>query len=482
MTDYLRDNAPLLHALLDYVNKGRIPFHMPGHKQGAGAPESLRQLIGDCALMFDLTEVQGLDNLHHPTAAILKAEQLAAQLYGADHTFFSVNGSSAGIAALVLASCRPGEKILIPRHVHRAFLNALILSGAEPIWLMPEWDEARGMVLGVLPQKVEEILQKRADIRAVFMVHPTYQGVASPLPKIAEAVHRYNLPLLVDAAHGSHFSFHPAFPPSALSAGADGAVESAHKTLGALTQSALLHIRGTRLEKERVAEALRLVQSTSPSYLLMASLDAARQQMGRDGKNRFGRLYQLLQERIGITEKWRKLSLWRQENIPAPFVLDFTKWTIFTHNSNITGYQLADCLRHYGIEVEMAGSDFVLAMLTLADSAQTLDHLLAALSDIDRLLSANPLHGGPLLPPLPPLPPAVCNPREAFFARHERVSKRQAAGRIAAQALYQYPPGIPVVYPGERITAEVLDHMRLVEETGGEMQGYADEQALFVLQ
>ncbi|HEY9736470.1 MAG TPA: aminotransferase class I/II-fold pyridoxal phosphate-dependent enzyme, partial [Trichocoleus sp.] len=283
--------APLLEALTQSARRPHAAFYAPGHKRGQGIPKRLQALLGESVFAADLPELPELDNLFAPEGAIAQAQALAAAAFGAEQTYFLANGSTCGIEAAVLAACRPGEKIVVPRNAHQSVVSALILSGALPVWVQPEYDASWDLVGAVRPEAVAMALQQHPDSRAVLVVSPTYQGICSDLAGIADIAHSYGLPLLVDEAHGPHFTFHPDLPTPALAAGADLAVQSTHKVLSALTQASMLHVQGDRICRQRLQRALQLTQSTSPSYLLLASLDAARQQMALEG-------YSLLSETL----------------------------------------------------------------------------------------------------------------------------------------------------------------------------------------
>jgi arginine decarboxylase len=275
--------APLLEALKIYTQQRHAPFYAPGHKRGQGIPQSLRDLLGASVFRADLPELPNLDNLFAPESVIQAAQELAAEAFGAEQTWFLVNGSTAGVMAAILATCATGDKIILPRNIHQSAIAGLILSGAVPIFINPEYDPTIDLAYSITPTAVAAALKRYPDAKAVMMLYPTYEGVCGDVSAIAQLTHQHNIPLLVDEAHGPHFAFHPDLPPSALSAGADLSVQSTHKVLGAMTQASMLHVQGNRIDRERLSKALQLVQSTSPNYLLLAYLDAARQQMALQG-------------------------------------------------------------------------------------------------------------------------------------------------------------------------------------------------------
>ena len=292
-------STPLVDALIHCATRQNAAFYTPGHKRGQGITDRHRQLFGDAAFRTDLPELPELDNLFAPEGVILQAQQLAAAAFGAEQTWFLANGSTCGIEAAILATCGPGDKLILPRNVHSSAISGLILSGAIPVYVQPSYSGQWGISLGVSPSTIEAALVAHPDVKAVLIVSPTYQGVCSDLRAIAHLTHTYDIPLIVDEAHGPHFAFHPDLPDSALSTGADIAVQSTHKVLSAFTQAAMLQVQGDRIDRIRLSQSLQLTQSTSPSYLLLGSLDAARYQMATAGK-------ELMSKTLAIAERARR--------------------------------------------------------------------------------------------------------------------------------------------------------------------------------
>lgn len=454
-----QSRTPLFAALKAYAARVRAPLHVPGHKMGRGAPAEWREFLGPNALAIDLTEAPGLDDLHAPEGVIAEAQELAARAFGAWRSYFLVGGTTAGLHALILAACRPGEAIAVPRNAHRSVLGALILAGARPRWVRVAFDPELGIATGPVLPSLKEALPGAA---AAVLVHPTYYGITGDTAAAIDLIHRAGLPALVDEAHGAHFPFHPSLPPPALQLGADGVVQSLHKTGGSLTQSSLCHLgHGSRIAPERLQEMLRLVQTTSPSYLLMASLDLARRELALAGRAAWDRTLELAWE-----------ARRRIDAIPGLRVRptdDPTKLLIDVRGRGTSGFRAAEWLwEEAGVAVEAAGLTYLLAVLSPGDSREEIECLVAGL---ERL----PAEGGvPALPPEPPWPEVVLPPREAYLARKERVPLHQAEGRVAAELVAPYPPGIPVVAPGERLTREVLDYLRHAVRAGWHLQGPAD--------
>ncbi len=453
-----QERAPLFEALLQYVQTVKAPLHVPGHKMGRAAPPLWREFLGERALSIDLTEAPGLDDLHAPEGAIAEAQELAAQAFGAAASFFLVGGTTAGLHALVLAACRPGDTIAVPRHAHRSVAGALILSGAKPAWIRTRFHPELDLAEGIHEASLTEALQTSS---ALVLVHPTYFGHVDRLAMAVQQAHASEIPVLVDEAHGTHFAFHPDLPPPALATGADGVVQSVHKTGGSLTQSSLCHLGADhRLDRPRLAEMLRLVQSTSPSYLLMASLDLARRELYHSGYAAWDRVLDLA---VGTRKRLCALRGIRVHPSADP-----TKIVIDVRGRGITGVQAAQSLWSEGVAVESSGLGFVLAVLSPGDSIETVDYLVGA---------TNRLPHGPGVPPPPPEPPwpeTVLIPREAALGRKRLVPLGDAVGLIAAETVAPYPPGIPVVTPGERLTPEVISYLQHVSQAGYRLQGPAD--------
>lgn len=449
--------APLYEAASRYRDQVRGPFHVPGHKLGAAAPPALRAELGG-ALGLDLTEVPGLDDLHAPEGAIAEAEALAAEAFGAASSYFLVGGTTAGLHALLLAAVQPGEAILVPRNAHRSILGAIILAGARPVWAPVQFHPELDVATGVDPAAFMRLLP---GVKAALLVHPTYYGMVTEIAPLIRAAHAQGIPVLVDEAHGSHFHFHPALPPDALSLGADGVVQSTHKTGGSLTQSSLCHVGvGSRLSGTRLREMLRLVQSTSPSYLLMASLDLARRHLVLNGRAEWDRALELAR---GAAQRIAELP-----GLQVYPTADPTKLLIGVRGRRLTGFAAADALWQAGIAVETAGHGYILAVMTPGDSAEAVESLIKALAALptgDQV--------GPAWAP-PPLSEAVLLPREAYLGAKESTPLTSAAGRIAAEMIAPYPPGIPVVVPGERITAELIEYLQAGRGLGAHFQGPSD--------
>lgn len=460
--------APLWEALCRAAASVGSGFHTPGHNGGTGLPEPLKYWRNWGAL--DLSELEGLDNLHAPVGVIAQAQQLAAEAWGAERSWFLINGSTVGIAAMLLATVGEGDTVLLPRNCHQSVLHALVLCGAKPVYLEASWDSTWELSHGPTLESVEVSLASYPEARAVLVVHPTYFGATGEVAAIARAVHAQGIPLLVDAAHGAHFRFHEALPVCALAAGADVVVHSAHKTLPALTQAALLHQQGSLVDPGRIEAALRLLQSTSPSYLLMASLDLARAQMVNSG-------HTLLAGALVLAEKLRAhlpfavLAMEPDRPVPGLAALDPTRITIDVAGCGWSGFAAEAWLnQEAGVRAELATHRHLVFILNTAHGLLDIEKLRSALF----ALAAEPAPAGALLScPVPRLRPGEqrLTPRQAFERPHRRLPLAQAIGCTSAAAVSAYPPGVPIVLPGEAISAEAVDYLLALTAAGGEIVG-----------
>jgi arginine decarboxylase len=473
-----QDSTPIIDALLTQGDRLHAPFYTPGHKRGVGMSEVLKRSWGDRVFRYDLPELPDLDNLHAPTGIIQTAQALAADTFGAEQTWFLVNGSTAGVMAAILATCREGDKIILPRNVHQSSIAGVIQTGAMPIFIHPEYDRGLDLAHSITPEAVKTVLEQHPDSKAVLMVSPTYYGVAGDISTIATIVHSYGIPLLVDEAHGAHFGFHPDLPPRALSQGADLAVQSTHKLLGAMTQAAMLHVRGKYLDRGRVSQALRLVQSTSPSYLLLASLDAARHQMAIQGRELMSQtldLARMARDRISQIEG---LSIVGEDLATTPGFryLDPTRLTVTMTNLHLTGFAADEILHaQLGVTAELPSLRHLTFIISLGNTRGDIDHLVAGLTTL-----AQQHRGREIVPfasvglPDLDLNQTAITPRQAYFSTSKTVSREEAIGEISAELICPYPPGIPVLIPGEIITPSAIDYLQSILSAGGEITGCRD--------
>jgi arginine decarboxylase len=476
-----QQRAPLVEALMAYAQKDMAAFHTPGHKQGRGAPADLVAVCGEQALRIDLCELPEVDALYNASGVLKEAQELAAAAYGADTSFFLVNGSTTGNIVMVMSVCDPGDSIIVPRNAHKSVLSALILSGARPVYMRPPYDADLGVSGAVTPAEVERALEENPRAKAVFIVSPTYFGGAADTARIAALCRARGVPLLVDEAHGPHLHFHPDLPASALSAGADMVVQSTHKIISGMTQASLLHIKGPRIDRARARKTLELIQSTSPSYVLMASLDAARRQMALSGEELLGRTIDLAEEGRRMLSAIPGVRVLGRERCGRAdlFDLDVTKLTINVTGLGMTGFEAKRRLNEeHNIQAEMATLHNVLLIVTIGNTRDDLERTERAFlalceGSIRRGTFGEPPKAAGLSPPAA-LPRVRLSPREAFFAEHARVPFEQAAGRTSAELVAPYPPGVPILAPGEVISAEAIDYLRAVERMGGMINGPED--------
>lgn len=470
--------TPLYTALKRHAEKNPIQFHIPGHKKGNGMDPEFREFIGENALSIDLINIGPLDDLHLPKGIIKQSQELAAKAFGADHTFFSVQGTSGAIMAMIMSVCNPDDKILVPRNVHKSIMSAIVFSGAIPIFIHPEVDSHFGISHGITPDSIEKALDYHTDTKAVLVINPTYYGISGDLKKIVKIAHSRDIPVLVDEAHGAHIHFHKELPLSAMEAGADMAATSVHKLGGSLTQSSILNLRGGLVSSKRVQSVLSMLTTTSTSYLLLASLDVARKSLATEGQA-------LLEDTIRKAEETRS----RINGIPhlycmgreilessAAVAMDPTKLLISVKELGISGYDVEKWLRNrLNIEVELSDLYNILCIVTPGDSEKDLYTLVHALSELSKEYknqADNHVDSSVLLPRIPSL---ALTPRDAFYADTEMIPFEDSAGRIIAEFVMVYPPGIPIFIPGEIITEENLIYTKKNIEAGLPVQGAEDD-------
>ncbi|MGZ6502391.1 MAG: aminotransferase class I/II-fold pyridoxal phosphate-dependent enzyme [Tumebacillaceae bacterium] len=463
---------PILHAILSHLRQNPTSFHVPGHKMGRGLPGEIGSWLGTAGRL-DLTEIPGLDDLHAPESAIREAELLAAQAFGAEETYFLVNGSTAGNLAMIMAAIKPGEIILVPRNLHKSVLNGLIVAQAQPVFYHPDVDERFGIATGVAVETVQQAVRSHPQAKAVLITSPTYHGICSDLQRIADVVHEAGMMLLVDEAHGAHFAFHEAFPQTAMQAGADIAVQSTHKMLGSLTQSSMLHVQGARVDRVRLRKRLQLVQSTSPSYLLMASLDCARYQMQTEGH---ALLERALQAVAAETARLDAIPGLTRLTETCGYRVDPLKWTLGVTGLGLTGSEAYERLHDKRLTLELADPRNVLAVISYADTALQIGRLVDGLerlaSETTEPFSANDTP--PASATFPSPPPMRVPLHEAFQMDAEAVPLSEAVGRCAAEMVIPYPPGIPLIVPGEEWTHELVALVEQLRAAGVRFQGAED--------
>jgi arginine decarboxylase len=471
--------TPLFDAVRRYINDGVIPFHVPGHRQGRGIPEML-DYIGAAALQMDLNGMQDLDYINHPCGVIREAQQLLAQAFAAQESYFLVNGTTSGVQAMIMSACQPGDKIILPRNAHRSTIGGIILSGAVPVYIPPEIDSELGIAMGVTPESLETAISRHPDARAVFLIHPTYYGFTSDIQTLIELAHRNNIAVLADEAHGAHLGFHPQLPISAMQAGADLSAASMHKTAGSLTQSSVLLYKSQIISSDRVRETVNLAYTSSASYLLLCSLDLARKQLATRGPQLLSRVLDLVNQARQEINRLPGLYAFSSEctGQPGAFAFDETKLGIHVRGLGYTGYEIEEKLRRkYNLQIELSDLYNILIITSFGHDEADLQALVQALEDITTHSIYRPKTS---LPPLPPGPEMVVPPREAFYSRNKAVPLKMAVGEIAAEMVMAYPPGIPVICMGERITGEIIDYLLLLKKQSCALQGTADPQVNYI--
>jgi arginine/lysine/ornithine decarboxylase len=454
--------APLLEGIVAYQRQGIVPFSTPGHKLGRGADAELVATFGEELFRSDIPLGGGVGDTHFGGETLRIAEALAADAWGADRSFFLLNGSSAGNHAFLLATVRPGDTVIVSRDLHKSLLVSLILTGAIPVYLAPRLHPERNVGLGITAAQVADALDRHPEAKLVALVSPSYCGVPSDLAGIVAVSHARGVPVHVDEAWGPHVHFHPALPASAMASGADGAVVSTHKVLGSLTQAAILHVRGSLVDPDRVRTTVDMVQTTSPSVLILASIDTTRRQMALDGRN-------LLDGTIALANDARR----RLRAIPGVSVLDadqlgvdafdLTKLVVDVDGLGITGYAAEDALRNrFGVGPEMSDLVGLVFLITVGDTQASIDRLVHAFETLSRehVRGAAPRadlrSSGIVVAPSE----LAMTPRDAFFAPARVVPLEASRGEISAELVIPYPPGIPVLAPGEVITAEKVAYLR----------------------
>lgn len=474
-----QNRVPLYDAIVQYAEEKKVSYHTPGHKHGQGIPKPFRKFVGDKVFRMDLSVMQEVDSLHEPSSVIKEAQILAAQAYGADYSFFLVNGTTGGNQAMILSVCDPGDKIIIPRNAHKSVISAVILAGAEPVYMMPRVDEGLDLFLNLTPDQVEESLRHNPNAKAVLVTSPNYFGMTTDLEAIAEIVHRHDKILLVDQAHGPHLHFHPSLPKSAMDCGADVCVESTHKHLAALSQGSMLHVRGHRVDIMRLKTTLQMLQTTSPSYVILASLDQARRQMALEGEALLERVLKLCESTRAEINKTPGLSCLTRDQVKAipGLDLDPTKLAISTRGINYAGHDLAMILNsEYGIQAELGDFQHLLLFVSFGNTEKEMKKLISALRKIvvdyrDMFLNQKKRRriAFPTF-----VPKKEMNPREAIAGPTRKIPFKRSVGKVCAEIVCPYPPGIPVLCPGEVVTHEIYTYLMNVLDSGARINGQSD--------
>jgi len=471
-----QNRTPLFDAVKYHVKRNAVPLQIPGHKHGNGL-EEYRDFVGENVLRMDLNQTRGIDFLWDPPAVIAEAERLLADAFGAEHAFFLINGTTSGVQAMIMSACKYGEHVIIPRNAHKSIFNGLILSGARPVYVLPEVSDRLGIVLGVTEDSLAAAIKENPGTKAVLVINPSYYGIASNLKGIVEAARQNNIPVLADEAHGTHMHFHGCFPVSAMKAGADMSAVSLHKTGGSLTQSSALLIGAGKVDPGYVRQVLNLTYTSSPSYILLCSLDVARKQLATRGA-------QILERVLEIT-RWVREEINKIDGLFAPdkgffeetgsFGFDETKLLINVQELGLTGYEVEEMLaRDYNILIELADMYNILAIISIGERKEYLEALVSALQDISRTAARR---GTKKIEAFQFNPKVVMPPRDAFYTPKRSVPLEHCAGEVAGEMVMVYPPGIPVVCMGEIITEEIVEYVKMLKREKCTLQGTADPKA-----
>lgn len=464
--------APIYEALQRFREMRVVPFDVPGHKHGKGNPE-LTRFLGEQCVSIDVNSMKPLDNLCHPVSVIKEAELLVADAFGAAHAFLMVGGTTSSVQSMVLSACKRGDKIILPRNVHRSVINALVLCGAVPVYVNPEVDRRLGISLGMQREQVARAIAENPDAVAVLVNNPTYYGICSDLRAIVKMAHDANMLCIVDEAHGTHLYFGENMPVSAMQAGADMAAVSMHKSGGSLTQSSLLII-GENVSPGHVRQIINLTQTTSGSYLLMSSLDISRRNLALRGKAVFAKVVEMAEYAREEINSIGGYYAFGKELINKNSVYDFdpTKLSIHTRDIGLAGIEVYDILRdEYDIQIEFGDIGNVLAYLSIGDRPQEVERLVSALAEIRRRYQKDPAG---LLSQEYIEPEVVASPQEAFYANKKSMPVGESAGCVCSEFVMCYPPGIPILAPGERITKEILDYIHYAKIKGCSLTGPED--------
>ncbi len=473
MNILLQQKAPIHEALLRHKSNRVVPFDVPGHKGGRGNRE-LTEFLGENCLKVDVNSMKPLDNLCHPTSVIREAEMIAADAFGAKAAFFIVNGTTASVQGMIMSICKAGDKIIMPRNVHRSAINALVVCGAVPVYVNPGVNRDLGIPLGMSLSDVKAAITDNPDAKAILVNNPTYYGICSDLRGIVDFAHEHGVKVLVDEAHGTHFYFGEDMPVSAMEAGADMAAVSMHKTGGSLTQSSFL-LCGEGVNPHHVRQVINLTQTTSGSYLLLVSLDIARKNLSLNGKELFKKTVEIAEYARGEINKLGGYYAFGKELIDEESVYDFdpTKLSVHTRNMGLAGIEVYDLLRdEYDIQIEFGDISNFLAIISAGDRNLEIERLIASLSEIRRLYGKE--DKSDMFDHEYINPDVVFAPQQAFYSSKKSLPIRKTVGQICGEFVMCYPPGIPILAPGERITAEIVNYILYAKEKGCLLTGTED--------
>ena len=472
MGELSQQSAPIYEALEKFKKMRVVPFDVPGHKRGRGNPE-LAALLGEKCVNMDVNSMKPLDNLCHPISVIRDAEILAAEAFGAAHAFLMVGGTTSAVQSMVLSVVKSGEKIILPRNVHRSVMGAIVLCGAVPVYVNPECDPKLGIPLGMSVSAVERAIKANPDAKAILVNNPTYYGICSDLRSIVKIAHEHNKLCLADEAHGTHFYFGENLPVSAMAAGADMAAVSMHKSGGSLTQSSLL-LAGPAMREGHIRQIINLTQTTSGSYLLLSSLDISRRNLALRGKEAFAGVVSLAEYARSEINDIGGYYAYSKELINGDSIFDFdtTKLSVHTLDIGLAGIEVYDLLRdEYDIQIEFGDLGNILAYISIGDRLRDIERLVGALAEVKRRFGKSKAG---LMTQEYIEPELAVSPQAAFYADKESLPIEETEGRICSEFVMCYPPGIPILAPGERITRRILDYISYAKEKGCSMTGPED--------
>lgn len=475
------EDLPLLRGLKDYSNRPISCFDVPGHVKNKGV-KVLNEFLGDNIMKMDINSSPYMDNVSKPNGIIKKAQELLAEAYGCDKAFFVTNGTTQAIHTMILSIINPNDKILLPRNIHKSVINALILSGGNPVYIQPEFDEELGISLNVSYQSVKKELEKNRDIKAIFLLNPTYYGACCDLEKIISLCREYSVLVLVDEAHGAHFTFHDDLPPSAMKLKADMSAVSMHKTGGALTQASALLINERNIDCKKVSQTLNMLQSTSASYLLMSSIDGARYNLVVNGKQQLSKALNLSKYAKYKLNKIPGIKVISQSNDNKEKFkfLDETKLCINVNGLNITGFEVYDILyQDFDIQIELGDLYNILALISLGTSKNDVDRLINALEIISKRNKNKCILNNYSLKQINPI--IKKNPREAYYSEKESIEIEDSVDRICGENIMAYPPGIPIISPGEIITREIIDYIKVLKNSNAHLTDMQDKKLNTIL-
>lgn len=465
-------NAPIYEALRKLRRMRVVPFDVPGHKRGRGNME-LTEFLGEDCLSVDVNSMKPLDNLCHPVSVIKDAEMLAAQAFGATNAFFMVGGTTSAVQSMIMYACKSGDKIIMPRNVHRSAINALILCDAIPIYVNPDVNNQLGIALGMSIEQVEQAIKENPDAKAIMVNNPTYYGICSDLKRITEIAHAHNMLVLVDEAHGTHFYFGENFPITAMKAGADIASVSMHKSGGSLTQSSFL-LMGEKINSDYMRQIINLTQTTSASYLLLSSLDISRKRLALSGREIFAETVEMAEYARSEINAIGGYYAYSKELINGNSIYDFdvSKLSVYTLPVGLAGIEVYDLLRdEYDIQIEFGDIGNILAYISVGDRKRDIERLISAMSEIKRRFGKS---GAGMLTQEYITPIIAETPRKAFYADKVSLPLEKSVGRVCSEFVMCYPPGIPILAPGELITDEIIEYIKYAKDKGCSMTGTED--------